>query len=103
MNIWRMEGKSWILINTLKGLHYSLEKKKITLTHFRGRGRGGGVAYNGKIIPGVSKLLLSRQSILKDLRSLAVTHSKNRSVLGENLCFRIGMRFSNPQLFLFSF
>ena len=101
MKIWRMEGKSWFLINTLKGLHYSVEKKT-TLTHFRERGRGG-VAYNGKIIPGVSKLLLSRQSILKDLRSLAVTHSKNRLVLGENLCFRIGVRFSNPQLFLFSF
>ena len=102
MNIWRMEGKSWILINTLKGLHYSLDKKKNNAYTLSGEGEGG-VAYNGKIIPGVSKLLLSRQSILKDLRSLAVTHSKNRSVLGENLCFRIGMRFSNPQLFLFSF
>ena len=101
MKIWRMEGKSWILINTVKGLHDSVEKKQ--RLHTFGRGGGGGVAYNGKIIPGVSKLLLSRQSILKDLRSLAVTHSKNRSVLGENLCFRIGVRFSNPQLFLFSF
>lgn len=103
MKIWRMEGKSWILINTVKGLHYSVEKKQRLHTFGRGGEGGGGVAYNGKIIPGVSKLLLSRQSILKDLRSLAVTHSKNRSVLGENLCFRIGVRFSNPQLFLFSF
>lgn len=101
MKIWRMEGKSWILINTIKGLHYSVDKKNNAYT-LSGEGEGG-VAYNGKIIPGVSKLLLSQQSILKDLRSLAVTHSKNRSVLGENLCFRIGVRFSNPQLFLFSF
>lgn len=102
MKIWRMEGKSWILINTLKGLHYSVDKKNNAYT-LSGEWEGGGGAYNGKIIPGVSKLLLSRQSISKDLRSLAVTHSKNRSVLGENFCFRIGVRFSNPQLFLFSF
>ena len=58
VKIWRMEGKSWILINTLKGLHYSVEKKNNAYT-LSGEGEGGGVAYNGKIIPGVSKLLLS--------------------------------------------
>ena len=41
MKIWRMEGKSWILINTLKGLHYSVDKKNNAYT-LSGEWEGGG-------------------------------------------------------------
>lgn len=41
MKIWRMEGKSGILINTLKGLHYSVDKKNNAYT-LSGEGEGGG-------------------------------------------------------------